>query len=109
MYEDVDDKNPLPLSKAGIGKVRENVGDEILLMSDDLLSRSFVKKYPPGILGTQALLSGVDILLAAGYPNDEVLGEFYEGLWERAKGDPALAKRIYASAKKILELKLALF
>ena len=60
-------------------------------------------------MGSQALLSGVDILLAVGYPEYEVVDNFYEGLWLRAKGDPVLAKLIHASAKKILEAKLALF
>lgn len=109
VYEDVDDENPLPLSESGIKKVKEHVGEGVLLMSDDLLSVAFVRQYSPRELGSQALFSGVDILLAAGYPNHKVLGEFYEGLWQKAKKDSVLVERVQDSAKKILELKLALF
>jgi len=109
VYEDVDKENPLPFSERGITKVKENVEERVLLMSDDLLSVAFVKQYSLGELGPRALLSGVDILLAVGYPHGEVLGEFYNGLWLKAKGDPVLAERIQDSAQKILELKLALF
>ena len=109
VYEDVDSNNPLPLSEQGIAKVRERAGEDVLLMSDDLLSVAFVEKYSPEELGSRALLSGVDILLAAGYPDEEVLGAFYKGLWLRAKRNPDLAERIRTSAAEILELKLALF
>jgi len=109
VYEDIDDENLLPFSERGIAKVKKNAGEHVLLMSDDLLSIAIVKQYSLQELGSQALLSGVDILLVVGNPREEILGEFYNGLWERAKENPVLAERIYDSAKRILELKLALF
>ena len=109
VYEDIDDKNPLPLSLIGIQKVKENIGEEALLMSDDLLSKVFIREYSSDVLGSRALLSGMDILLAVGYPKYDVVDEFYEGLWQKAKRNTVLADRIFASSKKILELKLALF
>lgn len=109
IYEDVDDKNPLPLSLLGIQKVKDGVGKDTLLMSDDLLSIAFVKEYGLDKLGSKALLSGMDILLAVGYPEYGVVDELYNGLWQEAKEDVALAKRIQNSAEKILKLKLALF
>lgn len=109
VYEDVDTEYPLPLSKQGILKVKENIGDNVILMSDDLLSVAFINQYSLQELGFGALLSGVDILLAVGYPNAEILGEFYKELWVGAKENPILAERIQNSAKKILKLKLALF
>ncbi|MDP4007294.1 MAG: hypothetical protein Q8P55_01720 [bacterium] len=56
-----------------------------------------------------AVYSGVDILLVAGYPDASKVEQFYDEFLEATKEDDTLARCIQDSAKKILELKLALF
>ena len=80
VYETVDPANPLPLSEKGMDQARKELGDQVLFMSDDLASKSFMAHYSLGEIGRDALNSGVNILLAGGYPNAAVVGEFYRAM-----------------------------
>lgn len=109
IYEDVDEEHPLPLSLAGMNKVRSRVGNEKIIVSDDLLSEAFLNAYDLKTLGTRAVYSGVDILLVAGYPDVSQVERFYDELLAAAQEDSVLAGRIEVAAVKILEAKVALF
>ncbi|MCH7828301.1 glycoside hydrolase family 3 protein [Patescibacteria group bacterium] len=104
-YDELDGENPLPLSSIGIIAIRERVGDRILLISDDLLSKSLLTFYPPEEIGALAMMAGIDVLLVAGYPDIDMVERFYEGFLERAKEDARLRERIFKSAARVLEIK----
>ncbi len=129
VYQTVDPANPLPLSKKGMELARKELGDQVLFMSDDLASKSFMAHYSLGEIGKAALNSGVNILLVGGYPNTAVVGEFYRavrdvlaqerlslpdaaglgGLYEilsgALEGSLKLQERVEESADKIIRLK----
>ena len=103
VYEAVDPANPLPLSEKGMELVRKELGDQVLFMSDDLASKSFMARYSLGEIGKAALSSGVDILLVGGYPNAAVVGDFYQALQgELAKEQTSLSHT--AGAGALLEI-----
>ena len=104
VYEELD-ANPLPLSLKGIEFVREKLGNNVLLMSDDLLSESFVKAYETSDILSKALVAGVDILLAAGYPDTDVIGEAYGSLLKRVEADEVLEERVRDVAQRVIEIK----
>lgn len=128
VYEAVDPDNPLPLSEKGMEQVRKALGDQVLFMSDDLASKSFMAHYSLGEIGKNALNSGVNMLLIGGYPDTAVVGEFYRamrdelakeqqaydaasvgGLYEilsgALEGDSELREHIEESAAKIIKVK----
>jgi beta-N-acetylhexosaminidase len=106
VYEEVDAEYPLPFSSLGIERVRKEVGKEVLLMSDDLLSRSFQASYSPEEIGALALAARVDIFLVVGDPDPTLIANVREGL---LKGAVEHKDRVLETASRILELKLALF
>jgi beta-glucosidase-like glycosyl hydrolase len=129
VYQAVDPVNPLPLSEKGMELARKELGNQVLFMSDDLASKSFMAHYSLGEIGKAALSSGVNILLIGGYPNTAVVGEFYEavrdvlaqerlslpnaagigGLYEILsgvlEGSGTFQERVEESASKIIKLK----
>ncbi len=134
VYKAVDPDNPLPLSPSGMELVRAELGNDILFMSDDLASKSFMANYSLEEIGKAALSSGVDVLLVGGYPDTAVVGEFYQALQgelvslreiprsgtqkqvagagalleilsSMVEGDGKLQKHIEESAAKIIKLK----
>jgi beta-N-acetylhexosaminidase len=128
VYEAVDPVNPLPLSAKGMELARKELGDQVLFMSDDLASKSFMAHYSLGVIGKAALSSGVNILLVGGYPNTAVVGDFYQamrnvlaqgrslpngagigGLYEilsgAIEGSGELRRQIEESATRIIKLK----
>jgi len=105
IYEDVDEEYPLVLSLVGMNKVRSRVGNEKIIVSDDLLSEAFLNVYELNALGTRAVYSGVDILLVAGYPDASIVEQFYDEFLAAAKKDDILAGHIRRAAARILSVK----
>lgn len=105
VFEDLDKRNPFPFSKAGIAFLKEKMGEEVLVMSDDSLSKSMVKNYPVSGIGAKAALAGVDVLLAVGYPQVDAVLRLYRSLVRETKIHPELQARVRESATKILQVK----
>jgi len=105
IYEDTDKQYPLVLSAAGMNKVRNHVGNEKIIVSDDLLSEAFLDVYDLKTLGTRAVYSRIDILLVAGYPDAGMVERFYDEFIAEAKKDDILAGHIRRVAARILAIK----
>lgn len=105
VFEDLDSERPFPFSAKGIAILKAKLGENPLVMSDDLLSKAFLQSYSLSEIGENALRAGIDILLAAGYPETDPIVPFSEELLKEAQQDPELQKRITAAALRILEKK----
>ena len=77
VYQDIDSQHPLPLSEKGIQLLKQEVGQHVLLMSDDLSSKSLMGNYSFSTIGKGALKAGINVFLVGGYPDARVIGEFY--------------------------------
>ena len=77
-YQDFDEENAFPFSQKGVQLAKEKLGENILVMSDDILSQAFLKKFSYEEIGRKALGAGVNIMIAAGYPDAKVVSEFYQ-------------------------------
>lgn len=104
VYKELD-TSPFPLSLKGITFAREKLGNNILLMSDDLLSEAFIGVYGVSDILSKALVAGVDILLIAGYPDTKVVGEAYGSLLKIVEEDKVLQERVQSVAQRIIEIK----
>ncbi|MBI4138103.1 MAG: glycoside hydrolase family 3 protein [Candidatus Wildermuthbacteria bacterium] len=96
---------PFPFSQEGISFLRREFGEDTLVMSDDLLSRSMVAVYPVSEIGVFAVDAGADFLLAAGYPDTNTMAAFVGGVTKKAGEDEQFRSRVLSSASKILRLK----
>ncbi len=106
VYEDIDKKSPFPFS--GVKFLREKLGNEVLVMSDDLLSPALLSQYSLGDIGVQALEGGVNVLLVAGYPDAKLVSEFHQEFWKAVKGKKEVHPFIEFSAERIIEAKRTL-
>ncbi|MDO8577515.1 MAG: glycoside hydrolase family 3 N-terminal domain-containing protein [Candidatus Wildermuthbacteria bacterium] len=104
-YQDFDQENVFPFSSKGIQLVKEKLGENVLVMSDDILSRAFLKAFTYEEIGRSALEAGVNIMITAGYPDAKAVGEFYRAFFEMIEGDEELQKRTVGASQKIIELK----
>ena len=130
VYEKIDPEHPLPLSEKGVSLVREKLGEQVLLMSDDLSSRSLMENYSFSTIGKGVLQAGINVFLLGGYPDARVVGEFYramqnalvkerslnvagvgrlyEVLFGQVQNERELQSLVASSAAKILEMKKTL-
>ncbi|MBI1984693.1 MAG: glycoside hydrolase family 3 protein [Candidatus Wildermuthbacteria bacterium] len=105
VYEDMDSNTALPFSAKGIEFLRQELGDSILVMSDDILSPAFLKKFSYEEIGANAIKAGVNVMIAAGYPDANIVLEFYEELAQEVRKDKELASLVKKSAERIIEVK----
>lgn len=98
VYEDIDKVDPFPLSQEGIAFLKQELGN-VLVMSDDLSSKSMMHNYSFADIGTKAIGAGVDILLVGGYPDAAVVAQFHEALTQEL-GSP----QYFAGVAKLYEI-----
>tara|TARA_Y100000310_G_scaffold344991_1_gene460993 strand:- start:4223 stop:5290 length:1068 start_codon:yes stop_codon:yes gene_type:complete len=96
---------PFPFSAKGVAFLKEKLGKDVLIMSDDLLSKSMRYRYSLSEIGKKAVSAGVDILLVAGYPQAETVMAFSKSLVHEAEKNEELRVRIEVAAAKILQFK----
>src|SRR3989338_1429258 len=92
-YQDFDQENVFPFSRKGIQLAKERLGENVLVMSDDILSQAFLKKFSYEEIGRKALGAGVNIMIAAGYPDAKVVDEFYQAFFKDVEENEELQKR----------------
>ena len=108
IYENTDNVNPYPFSVSGIGGARTLFGPDTVIMSDDLLSKAFMNVYSLEEIGRMAVLSGVDVLLVAGYPEASTVRSFADLLLDVVVDDIELQAQVEESAERIVKLKEAI-
>ena len=105
IYEEVDSVRPFPFSKEGIDFLKQELSDEVIIMTDDLASPSLTATYDIAEIGARAMNGGVDILLVAGHEDIGAIDEFYKGFAGLVKGDKQLGAQVAAASEKILQAK----
>ncbi len=104
IYEDMDSAQAFPFSLRGIQFAREALGADIAIMSDDILSRAFLKHFSYEDIAAQSMQSGVDVLILAGYPDAKVVEEFYD-VFAKKMEDPEFSSLVLDSEEKIIRIK----
>lgn len=109
VYQDRDRENVFPFSRQGISWLKEKLGSGVLVMSDDILSLAFLREFSYEEIGRRALEAGIDAMIAAGYPDAEVVQEFYKALVKEVENDKVLQEIVEQKTKKIIELKKEMY
>lgn len=105
IYKDMDPHAVFPFSSKGIQFAKKELGSNILIMSDDILSPAFLKHFSYRDIGRNAVKAGVHMMIAAGYPDPGVVLEFYTEFMQEIEQDKELKDMTQESSKRIMEVK----
>ena len=105
LYPAFDADNPASLSKNIItGLLRNDLGYEGLIITDDLGMGAIIKNYSFGGAAVKAVQAGADLVLVChDYGNAE---EAYMGIYEAVKAGEISEKRLDESVRRVLKAKL---
>ncbi len=105
VYSEIDKELPFTLSPKGIQFLKDNLRQDLLVISDDLSSPVLKKEFSLAKTITLAVKSGINILIVAGFdePKDSLYA--FNSLLEAVKTGDIAEERINHSALKIIRLK----
>ncbi len=103
IYKEIDRSLPLSFSLAGIQSLKNTLGNQILIISDDLDQNSLLDKFSLEEVVTKPFLAGTDILIFSGYrlPAEQGLEAFLQAV---DKGKVPQTK-IQQAISRIVDLK----
>ncbi|QLD11709.1 glycoside hydrolase family 3 protein [Microbacterium oleivorans] len=102
-YENIDADRPAAFSPGVLALLRERVGFDGVVITDDLSAAAAAEIVAPGDRAVEALAAGVDIVLASADPT--VLPAMYDAVVARAQADPAFTDRVRESCGRVLTAK----
>lgn len=103
VYDLIDPSLPAAFSPAVIDVLREQIGFDGVVMTDDLSAATQVSPWSAADRGILAIDAGVDVLLVSADPS--VFPEMYAAVLARAQNDPAFAEKVDAAARRVVALK----
>lgn len=103
VYDLIDPAMPAAFSPAVVDVLREQIGFDGVVMTDDLSAAAQVSPWSAGDRGVLAIDAGVDVLLVSADPS--VFPEMYAAVLARAQSDPAFAEKVDAAARRVVTLK----
>jgi len=103
IYKEVNSSLPFTFSQEGIQFLKNNLGPEILIISDDLDQNSLINKFPLKEIMIKPIEAGVDLLIFSGYrlPVEQGLDTFFEAVKNKEISETKLNEKI----AKIIEFK----
>jgi len=106
IYSDVDSNLPFALSPNGIKLLKQKLGDDCIIITDDLPQDHLLNKFSLKGMVTLPILAGVDILTFTGWLN--TAEEAVKLLVEAVRNNEIDEDKINASVLKIIKLKQSL-
>jgi len=104
VYPALDGERPATMShKIATGVLRNEMGFEGLIVSDDLTMKAVSDRYAPDALGVAAILAGVDHLLMRRPEAAQV--QMHEGMVREAERSDAFRARVLESAARVAAFK----
>ena len=102
-YSQIDGETPaLFSSKIVDGMLRDDLGFDGVVITDDVGAAKAVSATPVGERATKFIAAGGDIVLTA---DPSQVSTMVSAIEAKAKGDPAFAKQVTASVTRVLTLK----
>ncbi|MFE5341865.1 glycoside hydrolase family 3 N-terminal domain-containing protein [Isoptericola sp. NPDC056578] len=104
VYDRIDPDAPAVFSPVVVGDVlRGDLRFDGVVMTDDVSAAAQVQDRSPGERAVDAVDAGVDLVLASADPS--VAPAMADALVAKARTDPAFAKKVDASARRVLAAK----
>jgi beta-N-acetylhexosaminidase len=105
VYDRIDPSQPAMFSSTVVeGVLREGVGFDGVVITDDVSAARAVTGIPPAKRAVRAIEAGVDVVLVSA--DASVFPEMYDAVLHRAEKDPDFAKRVDESARRVVLAKL---
>jgi len=103
IYKEVNSSLPFTFSREGIQFLKNNLGQDVLIISDDLDQNSLLEKFSLKEILTKPIEAGVDVLIFSGYSLsvEEGLDTFFEAIKNKEISETKLNEKI----TKIIEFK----
>ncbi|PFG44811.1 beta-N-acetylhexosaminidase [Isoptericola jiangsuensis] len=103
VYTKIDPNEQATFSPAVVGLLRDDLGFDGVVMTDDVSAAAAVGDRSPGERAVDAVAAGVDLVLASADPT--VVPEMADALVERAEADPEFADRVDEAVGRVLAAK----
>jgi len=89
IYQDLDPSLPFTFSSTSIQFLKNKLGSEILIISDDLSQNSLLNNFSLNEIVTKPVLAGVDIMIFSGWRSsvEEGLDEFFKAIEQKEISD----------------------
>ena len=103
VYKEIDPILPFTFSQKGIQFLKNSLGEEILIISDDLDQNSLLNKFTLKEIISGPIEAGVDILIFSGYrlPVEEGLDAFLTAFYD----EEISREKVKAAISKIIQMK----
>jgi beta-N-acetylhexosaminidase len=89
IYQDIDPSLPFTFSSTSIQFLKNKLGSEILIVSDDLSQSSLLNNFSLNEIVTKPVLAGVDIMIFSGWRSsvEEGLDAFFKAIEQKEISD----------------------
>ena len=106
VYTRIDTENPAAFSPAVVGLLREDLGFDGVVMTDDVSAAAAVTGLAPAERALEAVGAGADLVLASADPT--VVPAMADALVARAQDDAEFAAKVDAAVGRVLTAKASL-
>ena len=106
IYDKIDPSSPAAFSPTVVGVLRNTVGFDGVVTTDDLSAAQQVQAWSPADRATLAIEAGIDLLLVSA--DSSVYPEMRDAVRSRAQSDSAFAAKVDAAVTRILAAKAAM-
>lgn len=106
IYRDIDPALPLIFSPLGVQFLKDNLGSDILIISEDLAQNALLANFSLKDIVTKPIEAGIDVLLFSGWrvPVEDGLEAFFAALEKKEVSE----EKINAAISRIINLKQTL-
>jgi len=103
IYREIDPSLPFSFSSKGVQFLRENLGSEVLILSDDLSQDSLLEKFPLKEIVKKPITAGVNIMIVSGFRKP--VNEFLDAFLLAFESGEINQTKVKESVTKILQFK----
>ncbi|MDT3316001.1 glycoside hydrolase family 3 N-terminal domain-containing protein [Microbacterium sp. KSW4-11] len=103
IYGRIDGSRPAVFSPTVVSVLRDEIGFDGVLFSDDLSAAVAVSAWSPAERAVDAISAGVDVVLVSAKPS--VFPAMYDAVLAKAQSDPQFAAQVDAAAARVLAAK----
>ncbi|MFI8633222.1 glycoside hydrolase family 3 N-terminal domain-containing protein [Microbacterium sp. NPDC077663] len=103
IYDRIDGSGPAVFSSTVLKLLRDEVGFDGVVFSDDLSAAVAVSAWSPAERAVDAISAGVDVVLVSAKPS--VFPAMYDAVLAKAKSDPRFAAQVDEAAARVLAAK----
>lgn len=101
MVEALDRQHPGTLSPTILSHLREEIGFNGVIVSDDIEMKAVAERYSPAEIASRGTLAGVDLFLACHLP--EITQDLYRGLVQAVERKEITHARLLESNRRLLD------